>query len=279
MACVVVTGSSGRAGRYVGAEFREAGREVRGVDQRSAEGASCFQADLMDLGQTLTALDGADRVVHLAAIPGPRGHPESVVFGRNVMTTWNVLEAAEILGIEKLVLASSVNAVGLAYSKQRIQPEAFPVDETQPPRPEESYSLSKWLGEEMAAAFARKRRVQIASFRFHGLWDTRRRRYTDPPTDPERDLSDLWGYLDLRDAARACREALEADWEGHEAFFLTAADTTLAMPTLEAIQRTYPDVPLRRELPGFASAFDCSKAERFFGWRPRLSWRDEMATG
>jgi nucleoside-diphosphate-sugar epimerase len=174
-----------------------------------------------------------------------------------------------------LLRTSSVNAVGLAYSRHRIQPEAFPVDETQPPCPEESYSLSKWLGEEMAAAFARKRRVQIASFRFHALWDMSRRQRRDPPTDPQHGAKDLWGYLDLRDAARACREALEADWEGHEAFFLTAADTTLGIPTMEAIQRTYPDVPLRRELPGFASAFDLSKAQRVFGWRPHFSWRDE----
>jgi nucleoside-diphosphate-sugar epimerase len=275
MALVVVTGGSGRAGQYVVAELKAAGHEVLNVDQKPGEGARFLQADLTDLGQTVAALNGADRVVHLAAIPGPGRHPESVVFGRNVMSAWNVLEAAEILGIEKLVLASSVNAVGLSYSRHRIRPAQFPVDETQPPRPEESYSLSKWVGEEMAAAFARKRRVQIASFRFHALWDTSRRKSSEPPQpDPLRGAHDLWGYTDFRDAARACRQALEADWEGHEAFFLTAADTTLGIPTMEAIRLAYPDVPVRRELPGFASAFDISKAERRFGWKPEFSWRD-----
>jgi nucleoside-diphosphate-sugar epimerase len=236
-------------------------------------------ADLTDLGQTMEALRGADSVIHLAAIPSPGRHPESVVFGRNVMSTWNILEAAELLGIEKLVLASSVNAVGLAYSLHPIRPAQFPVNESQPPRPEESYSLSKWVGEEMAAAFARKRRVQIASFRFHALWDVSHRRNAEPPQpDPHRGARDLWGYTDIRDAARACREAVEADWEGHEAFFLTAADTTLGIPTMEAIRLTYPDVSVARELPGFASAFDISKAERLFGWEPRFSWRDETSS-
>jgi len=275
MALVVVTGGSGRAGQYVLADLKAAGYEVRNVDQKPAEGARYLHAELTDLGQTVEALRGAERVVHLAAIPSPGRHPESVVFGRNVMSTWNVLEAAEILGIEKLVLASSVNAVGLAYSQHRIQPAQFPVDETQPPRPEESYSLSKWVGEEMAAAFARKRPVQIASFRFHALWDVSHRRSSEPPQpDPLRGARDLWGYTDIRDAARACRLALEANWEGHEAFFLTAADTTLGIPTMEAIRLAYPDVPVRRELPGFASAFDITKAERLFGWRPEFSWRD-----
>src|SRR5262249_33456416 len=157
----------------------------------------------------------------------------------------------------------------------QIRPAQFPVDETQPPRPEESYSLSKWLGEEMAAAFARKRPVQIASFRFHALWDTRHRRGPEPPQpDPLHGAKDLWGCTDFRDPARACRLALEEEWEGHEAFFLTAADTTIGIPTMEAIRLAYPDVPVRRELPGFASAFDITKAERMFGWKPEFSWWD-----
>src|SRR5438034_7000172 len=136
MALVIVTGGSGRAGQYVVAELKAAGYEVLNVDQKPGEGARYLQADLTDLGQTVATLRGAERVVHLAAIPGPGRHPESVVFRLNVMSTWNVLEAAEILGIEKLVLASSVNAVGLSYSEHRIQPASFPVDEAQPARPE-----------------------------------------------------------------------------------------------------------------------------------------------
>src|SRR5947209_8551901 len=113
MKSIVVTGGSGKAGRYVVPELSDAGYRVLNVDRRPAEGARFFDADIEDLGQTIEALRGADAVVHLAAIPSPGRHPESVVFRLNVMSTWNVLAAAEILGIQKLVLASSVNAVGL----------------------------------------------------------------------------------------------------------------------------------------------------------------------
>src|SRR5262249_18797556 len=153
MKTIVVTGGSGRAGRSVIPELAEAGYQVRNVDRRPSEGARFFDADMEGLGQTLEALRGADAGGHLAAIPSPGRHPESVVFRRNVISTWNVLEAAELLGIEKLVLASSVNAVGLSYSEHRIEPVSFPVDEMQPARPEESYSVSKWVGEQMADAF------------------------------------------------------------------------------------------------------------------------------
>jgi nucleoside-diphosphate-sugar epimerase len=215
-------------------------------------------------------------VVHLAAITHPGTDPDQVVFGTNVMSTWYVLQAAELLQIPKLVLASSINAMGMAYNRQNVPPQYLPVDEEHPTRAEDSYSLSKWAGEQIADGFARRRPVQIASFRFHALWDTREGRGSrrSPPDDPGRAVKDLWGYTDLTDAARATRLALEGDWPGHEVFFITAADTYLALPTREAAERVLPGVPLRTELPGYTSAFDCTKAERFFGWRAERSWRD-----
>ena len=276
---VAVTGGSGRAGAYIIRELAEHGRQVRNVDQREPAGdlpARFYRTDATDLGQTVAALEGAEAVIHLAAIVHPLSDPPQVVFQTNVRSTWNVLQAAELLKIPKLVLASSINAIGMAYSRESVPPQYLPVDEEHPTRAEDSYSLSKWVGEQIADGFARRRPVQIASFRFHGLWDTRsdsaRRRPAQ--TDPAPGAKQLWGYTDLTDAARACRMALEADWQGHEVFFITAADTSLALLTREAIAATLPGVPLRAELPGFASAFDCSRAERLFGWRAERSWRE-----
>lgn len=275
---IVVTGGSGRAGTYIIPELTEHGHRVRNVDRRGPEGESharLFRADVTDLGQTLAALDGAEAVIHMAAIAHPQSDPPQVVFHTNVTSIWNVLQGAELLKIPRVVLASSINAVGMAYSRENVPPQYLPMDEEHPTRAEDSYSLSKWVGEQIADSFARRRPVQIASLRFHGLWDTQSSQRRRPgQTDPSPGAKQLWGYTDLIDAARACRLALEADWQGHEVFFITAADTSLALPTREAIAATLPNVPLRAELPGFSSAFDCSKAERLFGWRPERSWRD-----
>jgi nucleoside-diphosphate-sugar epimerase len=276
---VVVTGGSGRAGGYVIRELTAHGRRTRNVDRRRPESespAAHFKADLTDLGQTVAALEGAEAVVHLAAITHPGTDPDQIVFQLNVMSTWNVLQAAELLRTPKLVLASSINAMGMAYSKENVPPQYLPVDEEHPTRAEDSYSLSKVIGEQTADGFARRRPVQISSFRFHGLWDTQQERSgrRPPSSDPTHGVKHLWGYTDLTDAARACRMALEADWQGHEVFFITAADTHLSLPTREAVAATLPGVPLRAELPGYASPFDISKAQRMFGWRPERSWRD-----
>src|ERR1051326_6647455 len=144
---VVVTGGSGRAGAYVARELAEHGRRVRNVDlhgPREESPATFYRADVTDFGQAIAALDGAEAVVHLAAIIHPLSDPAHVVFQTNVMSTWHVLQAAQQLKIPKLVLASSINAMGMGYSREHVPPLYLPVDEAHPTRAEDSYSLSKY---------------------------------------------------------------------------------------------------------------------------------------
>ena len=274
---IAVTGGSGKAGPYVIADLLNHGHEVVNVDMVSGGTEVPFQrADLTDYGQTVSVLQGLEALVHLAAIPSPRHDPPEVVFSTNALSTWNILQSAELLGIGKLVLASSINAIGISFSKEIVPPQYFPVDEEHPTRAEDSYSLSKWVGEQIADGFARRRSVQIASFRFHGLLreDEMQKLQRSPTANADRNVRGFWGYVDLRDAARACRMALEAEWEGHETFFINASDTILTIPTEEAITNAYPGVPLKRPIPEYEAAIGCSKAQRFFGWKSNISWRD-----
>ena len=89
---------------------------------------------------------------------------------------------------------------------------------------------------------------------------------------------DFRGWTDLQDAVRACRLAIEKDWRGHEVFFINGDETTLSIPTLEAIVHVYPGVPLRKPLDGFASVLDTSKAERIMGWVHRDPTGQERLT-
>ena len=83
---------------------------------------------MTDFGQMVSAMKGCDAVIHMAAIPNPIMAPEHEVFSLNMTANWNVLEAAEVLGIEKIVLASSVNAVGAVFSKDITPRPYFPMD-------------------------------------------------------------------------------------------------------------------------------------------------------
>ncbi len=277
---VAVTGGLGQSGEYVIRELAANGHHPICVDLAYRPppevDAPYRRANVLDLGETLHALRDVDAVVHLARA-GPTAAPERI-FGGNVMQTWNVLQAAELLGAQKLVLASSVNAIGAAFNLTLVPPEYFPIDEHHPTRAQDAYSISKWVGEQIADSFARRRDVQIASFRLHALMRDEELvpHCQERGADPRRLAGDFWSYTSLRDAARAARLALEADWEGHQAFFINAADTCLQIPTTEAIAACYPDVPVRQPLDGFAGVLSTAKAAEAFGWRPEVSWRDAV---
>ena len=66
-------------------------------------------------------MQGQDAVIHLAAIPSPDAHTAEVVFRTNVMSTFNVLEAATILGISNITMASSISALGYAFRHRPFQ--------------------------------------------------------------------------------------------------------------------------------------------------------------
>ncbi len=289
---VVVTGGSGRAGGYIIADLLKHGYDAVNADitpprpdspgvrasEKTGKAVRFLKTDTTDFGEVTAALKGADAVIHMSAIPSPVSVPEHRVFAINMLSDWNVLEAAEVHGIRKVVKASSINAVGAVFSHGIVETEYLPIDEDHPTRAEDGYSQSKWLGEEMSEAFCRRRPMQIASMRFHGLWDRARqkefRETGDKTNVTGRQAMHFWGWVDIAEAARATVLALEKDWTGHEAFFINATDTTLEVPTEEALAEAYPKSPLRRALPGFTSPISIEKARDVLGWDANVTWRD-----
>jgi nucleoside-diphosphate-sugar epimerase len=282
---VLVTGGSGRAGEYIMAELEAHGHtcvngDVSPPKPGTHDSGALFQrVNFTDYGQTIAVMKGIDAVVHMAAIPAPNMDAEHVVFRVNMLSNWNVLEAAELYGIDKIVMASSINAVGAGWGADLFVPEYFPVDEAHPTRVQDAYSQSKWLGEQMADAFCRRRpNLQVASMRFHALWNPetaeQHMKQGDKQTTAGRIAMGFWSWVGRHDAARACRLALEKEFGGHEAFFINASDTVLELPTEEVISREYGEVFYRRPLPDFTSPLDISKAARLLDWEPVESWRE-----
>ena len=283
---VTVFGGSGRIGRHVVAELIAHGHSVLNADRKppphvtwlyDQSGAEQYvDTDLLRLGDVVSVLRGADGLIQLAAIPNPTGHVPSRLFRTNMVADHNVLEAAELLGIPKLVMASSINALGASFNREVVAPHYFPLDEEHETRCEEVYSTTKWLGEELAAASARRRAVQIASLRFTWVMDealrAQARKSADTTAQQERSAKGFWSWVDVRDVAGACRRALEADWNGHERFWINAADTFLEIPTAQALAEWYPGVPLRAPLEGYAAVFSIAKAARLLNWQPAHSW-------
>ena len=278
MSRIVVTGGSGKAGRAVVADLVEHGHDVLDVDVMASmhPDAPTRVADLTELSQTIESLRGADAVVHLAAIPAPNIVPPGETFRINMMSTYNVFSAAEILGLERVVWASSETLIGIPFGRE--QPRYAPIDEDHPRLPESHYALSKLAGEVIAEQFNRWSGIPFVALRisnimeehdyarFPGFWeDAQLRRWN------------LWGYVDARDVAQAVRLSLTADIAGAEAFLVAAADNCMTRKSRDLMAEVYPEVPIRGELTGYETLLSIDKARSLLGYEPEHSWRDYVA--
>ncbi len=273
---IVVTGGSGKAGRAIMRELLGHGYDAVNVDAaapRERLGA-LLRADLTNQGETFEALAGAEAVVHMAAIPAPGILTEEATFRTNMLSTFNVFNAAAVLGLRRVVWASSETTIGLPFDREK--PAYAPIDEDHPLYPESSYALSKVLSEEMARQFHRRFRIPFVGLRFSnimepqdyaafpGYWkDARLRRWN------------LWGYVDARDVAQGARLALEKDVEGAPHLFLAAADTVMDRPSRALLEEVYPDVPLRKKIGEYETLLSIDRAASVLGYRPAHSWRTE----
>ena len=285
---VVVTGGSGKAGRAVCRDLVAHGYAVLNVDTVPSADPVCgfFKADLCSLGEVVDAMQWAggkdhpfrkfrtpDAVVHLAAIPVPDTVPENVTFQNNVMSTYNVFDAATRAGVRRVVWASSETTLGLPFSPSN-PPAYAPIDEDHPMRPESGYSLSKDLGEEMARQFHRwNPDTAFIGLRLSNVMEPADyQRFAGWQDDPHLREWNLWGYIDARDAAQAVRKSLEADFAGVDHFIIANADTVMARPSAELMREIFPGVPLRREPLGRETLLSIEKARRILGYDPQHDW-------
>ena len=274
---IAVTGCTGRIGRVIAEMALNQGHAVVGLDRLRPDPAlmpiaaahpefSFHQVEMSEYAALENALRGCDALIHMAAIPAPGHHPDHWVHNDNVVGSYNALRAAAEVGIRRACQASSINAIGSAYSR-RPRFDYFPLDELHPTYNEDPYSLSKWICEAQADSFVRRYNMVIASLRFHGAFHSRFVGGEDARNPDGITAKALWGYCTFEACARACLLSLTADFTGHEVFYIVAPTTMMDAPSLELAQAVFPEVRVRGDLSGNRGFFDCSKAERLLGWK------------
>ena len=278
---IIVTGGSGQAGKACVRDLQEHGYDVTSVDLAppASAGVRFSRVDLTDFGQTVAALSAIDErvtkvtgIVHLAAIRAPGLAPNHVIFETNIVSTYNVFEAARQLGIKNIVWASSETVLGLPFATP---PPYVPVDEEYPGRPESAYSLSKLLGEEMAKQFCRwDPELKIIGLRLSNVMDPGDyARFPSFQDDATKRKWNLWGYIDARDAAQAFRLALESNLKGAEIFVIANADSVMNRSNEDLLNELYPNVPHKQAFGPNETLLSIEKARRVLGYEPRYTWR------
>lgn len=273
---VVVTGASGKAGQETTRHLAGAGYDVLATDVAPPPadlGARFLRADLTEYGEAVELLAGADAVVHLANIPASGIHTESHTFHTNILMNSNIFLAAAQLRLQRVVWASSETTLGLPFDP----PKYAPVDEDHFPYPTSTYALSKVLTEEMAKHVSDWSGIPFVGLRFSNIF--RPDEYERVPgywSDPASRKWNLFGYIDVRDVAMACQNALEADTSGSHNVIIAAADTIMNRPSVDVLREIFPDVELRREVAEFETLLAIDRARDVIGFEPKHSWREHV---
>jgi dTDP-glucose 4,6-dehydratase len=159
---VLVTGAGGFIGSHLVQRLVVAGARVRAFvryNSRNDHGwleefdtdvkasLEVFRGDLTNPEAVSAALDGCATAFHLGAlipIPYSYRHPREFVT-TNVFGTFNVLDAARRMGIDRLVHVSTSEVYG--------SPEVVPIRETHPLHAQSPYAATKIAADQLALSY------------------------------------------------------------------------------------------------------------------------------
>jgi nucleoside-diphosphate-sugar epimerase len=287
---IIVTGGSGKVGRACVADLMAHGYKVASIDMAKPVGQSnppkptdvtFTRADITDFGEVMAAFSGINArveepvtgIVHLGAIASPGEAADHVIFEVNMVSTYNVFEAARRLSIRNVVWASSETVYGIPYEGG---PAYVPVDE-EIELPQWSYSLSKLLGEKMAEQFARwDQAAKIIGLRFSNVQEPADyANFAAYGKDPFARRFNLWTYIDARDAAQAIRRSLEAELTGAHVFGIANTNSVMVQSNDALLDEVFPGTKRKRALKPNESLISIEKAQRVLGYKPEFDWKPE----
>ncbi|MET0447797.1 MAG: NAD(P)-dependent oxidoreductase [Aeromicrobium sp.] len=289
---IFFTGGSGKAGKHVAPYLAEQGHQVTNADlvRLGHPDVDDLRVDLTDVGEVYSALAGLgnldeldlpepptyDAVVHFAAVPRIGLTSDAATYAANVLSTYNVLEAATRLGIGKIVFASSETTYGICFAQGERRPLYVPIDEEHPTVPEDAYAMSKVASESTARSFHARTGADIYGLRINNVIEPDEYAEMFPPflDDPSLRRRNIFAYIDTRDLGQMVQRCLETDGLGYEVFNVANADMSVAATTQQIIDGFYDGVEVRRDMGRDETFYAIDKARDLLGYEPQHSWRD-----
>ena len=288
---ILFTGGSGKAGRHMVPWLLEAGYEVHNIDlvPLACSGVTNLVADVTDQGQVFDIMhmhrdfpdlehgrgpQPYDAVVHFAAIPRILLRPDHETFRINVMSTYNVIDAALKSGVRKVIIASSETTYGVCFAEGHRDFHQFPLEEDYDVNPMDSYGLSKVVNEKTARAFAERTGADVYALRIGNVIEPHE--YAEFPryfADPAIRKRIAWSYIDARDLAQIVHLAIETDGLGYQVFNACNDTVSANTPSRELAAQFFPDVPFTREIGTYESLLSNRKIRDVLGFREAHDWR------
>ncbi|KAJ5808617.1 UDP-glucose 4-epimerase [Penicillium riverlandense] len=302
---IVFTGGSGKAGRHCIPYLLAQGHQVLNLDLNplpNPDGVGLnpdvytLKCDLTDSGQVFNALSShfhmgeyeiernldkeqpttpPDAVIHFAAYARNMLVPDNETFKANVVSTYNVIEAACKLGIKKVIIGSSETTYGVCFTQGDSEYHSFPLEEDYDVNPMDSYALSKICGEQTARAFARRFSADIYALRIGNVIDPKQyeAEFAGFVKKPETRKRNAWSYIDARDLGQICHLAVMKDGLGFQVFNATNDTITTEVPTEEFLKSICPGTTITRKMGQWEAPLSNRKIREVLGFKDQHDWR------
>ena len=289
---IVFTGGSGKAGKHAVPWLKAKGYDILNLDLKPLDcpGVNTLITDVADSGQVFNALSmhfgfegyetgkgpaKVDAVVHFAAVPRVLINPDNATFDINVISTYNIIEAAMKLGISKVIVASSETTYGVCFAEGDKDFHHFPLDEDYDIDPMDSYGLSKLINEKTARAFAMRYKADIYALRIGNVIEPHEyARFPGFMKNPLERKRNAWSYIDARDLAQIVHLCIQKDGLGFQVFNAVNDTITAHEPTASFLRKHCPGTPHRRELVGDEAPMSNRKAREVLGFKEEHNWRN-----
>lgn len=287
----LVTGGAGFIASHLVDKLLEEGYSVTVLDnfstgrpenlahQKTNKNLNIVKEDISSFEKILPYFKGIDQVFHLAAladivpsIVNPLGYYKS-----NVDGTFNVVEAARLTGVKKLVYAASSSCYGI--------PDAYPTNETAQIRPQYPYALTKYLGEQLVLHWGNVYKLPVISLRLFNVYGPRSRtsgtygavfgvflaqKLNNRPFTVVGDGKQTRDFVFVTDVANAFFMAANANCR-QEVMNVGSGNTYSVNRLVELLGGEVVYIPKRPGEPDCTFA-DSAKISKLLGWSPKVSF-------
>jgi len=282
---VLVTGAAGRLGSHAVAGLLKLGHDVVATDVNYRHGlpVKLHVADLLDRTAAYGLLEGCDAVAHLGNHSNQHSiSPPQRLYMENTTMSMNVFQAAQDMGLKKIIFASSIQAAAsrrvVWFPLQGKMPPSplahLPFGSATPASPGNHYALSKTAAENMLELLClHSPETQCASIRFPWIMMPHYQNYhhhrlstEGRPVMPD----EAFSYLMANDAVSLLDAVLRADKPGHRILMPSATENHLNLRNADMMQLFFKGVPLRKPIdPEARTLFDLAEIESLYGWSPK----------
>lgn len=289
----LITGGSGFIGSHLAESLVRDGYQVRVVDNlktgrleniRHLLNKSNFDFIEADVTNRLAMMNAArDRthIFHLAALADivPSIEDPQIYFDTNVSGTANIVEAARLLGVQKVVYAASSSCYGI--------PTQFPTPETSPLNPQYPYALTKLLGEQIVMHWSKVYGFPAMSLRLFNVYGPRSRttgaygavfgvflaqKFANMPMTVVGDGSQERDFIYVDDVVSAFKSAALSGQSGLSLNVGTGTSHSINY-LVELLGGKAETIPKRPGEPDLTLA-SIESIQQVLGWKPAMSFED-----